>query len=347
MRKTLKKYFIPHKENDHRPHILRKEATLFFIAVIFVIELFFLAGVNYSPEYRGYFASIIRGVLVDETNINRVRQNLESLETNPLLEFAAEEKAKDMALKGYFSHVGPEGKTPWQWLGEAGYEYSYAGENLAVNFIDSQDVVNAWMNSEGHRANILNGKYTEIGIGTATGTYKGRETVFIAQYFGKPLARPTINVAPVINVAKAASSSEITKVNLSTVSTTKENTSNESKIVLGETINTNQSSTEESHFLAIVNTEVPEEQSEIKVSSGAVVRKSNIIKKTLSAPKSVVNDLLSVFGFIILLALILKIFIKVEIQHPILIMNGVILITLIVSALFLNKYIGYINAQIL
>jgi hypothetical protein len=91
-----------------------------------------------------------------------------------------------MAEKGYFSHTGPDGAQPWKWFREAGYRYEYAGENLAVNFNESEDVVNAWMKSPTHRANILKHDFTEVGIGVATGTYKGKEAVFVVQFFGKP-----------------------------------------------------------------------------------------------------------------------------------------------------------------
>ena len=69
-----------------------------------------------------------------------------------------------MAQKGYFAHVSPEGLTPWYWLGEVGYTFSHAGENLAVNFAEPEEVVDAWMNSLAHRTNILNGNFQEIGI---------------------------------------------------------------------------------------------------------------------------------------------------------------------------------------
>lgn len=99
-------------------------------------------------------------------------------------------KAQDMATKGYFAHTSPEGKkTPWYWLKQVGYQYQYAGENLAINFTDSKDVTNAWMNSPTHKANIVKDKYTEVGTGIATGLYEGRETVFVAQVYANPIVK--------------------------------------------------------------------------------------------------------------------------------------------------------------
>ncbi|MBI4101680.1 MAG: hypothetical protein HY443_01810, partial [Candidatus Nealsonbacteria bacterium] len=86
----------------------------------------------------------------------------------------------------YFSHVSPQGQNPWYWLDQVGYSFSYAGENLAVSFFESKDAVNAWMASPGHRKNILNGKFTEIGVGWALGKYQGRETIYLVQFFAKP-----------------------------------------------------------------------------------------------------------------------------------------------------------------
>ena len=101
---------------------------------------------------------------------------------------AAERKAQDMASRGYFAHSAPYGKDPWAWLREAGYEYRYAGENLAVRFVDSRDVIDAWMSSPSHRANITKAQYSEIGVGVAQGFYNGEPATYVVQYFGAPSA---------------------------------------------------------------------------------------------------------------------------------------------------------------
>ena len=132
-------------------------------------------------------AAVLPAVLDDLTNKERQTQNLPTLTINPLLNKAAEMKATDMAVKGYFAHTSPEGKTPWYWLAQVGYNYQYAGENLAIDFTDSKDVANAWMASPTHKANIVKGNYTEIGTGVADGMYEGKETVFVAQVYANPL----------------------------------------------------------------------------------------------------------------------------------------------------------------
>lgn len=147
----------------------------------------------------GNMAAVISAALVELTNEDRAKEELGTLSVNPLLVAAAQAKADDMAAKGYFAHVTPDGYQPWHFIQEAGYEYSSAGENLAVNFSDSENVEDAWMNSPTHRANILNAKFTEIGIATAKGEYQGRTTTFVVQMFGAPRA-DAVAAAPVIAV---------------------------------------------------------------------------------------------------------------------------------------------------
>jgi len=182
----LKKYFIPHEHNDYKPHILRREATLLILGIIFVVEFLFLIQVFVLFPKIKFFAEILENTLIQETNFNRLADNLPDLKINLLLTQAAQKKANDMATNSYFAHVSPQGITPWYWIDKVGYKYSYAGENLAINFSDSQDVVNAWMNSETHKANILSNNFTDIGIGIAKGMYQDKETIFIVQMFGRP-----------------------------------------------------------------------------------------------------------------------------------------------------------------
>lgn len=154
-----------------------------------VVCLFMAAGAadRFVKEIGSpYVAAVVSAVLVDLANDDRIELALPTLQVNPVLVAAAQAKANDMALKSYFSHTSPEGFDSWHWFKEAGYEYRYAGENLAVDFSDSGDVEKAWMRSPTHRDNIVSPKYTEIGIAVATGTYQGRPTVFAVQMFGMP-----------------------------------------------------------------------------------------------------------------------------------------------------------------
>lgn len=200
----LKKYFIPHKINGYKPHIMRE----FSVAIIFllVIALFVIAISNRVLVGRDFTALVLPKVLVDYTNTDRDLKNYGHLIVNPILEKAAQLKANDMAENSYFAHKSPDGKTPWYWFKQVGYDFSYAGENLAVNFNDSVDVNTAWMNSPGHKANIMNENFTEIGIATADGMYQGRKTTFVVQLFGRPAeSMPTQKIINTQTVKKVES----------------------------------------------------------------------------------------------------------------------------------------------
>jgi hypothetical protein len=182
----LKHVFLPTPENNHRPHVLRREAIITALSFLVLVEAFML-GANAFGLPLSQTASVLPAVLAQGTNSARVDDNLAPLSWNTKLAEAAQAKADDMAAKGYFAHVSPDGTTPWKWIADAGYQFEYAGENLAVDFTDSEDVVQAWLNSPTHRANILGEHYTDIGIGVATGMYKGKQSLFVVQEFGTPI----------------------------------------------------------------------------------------------------------------------------------------------------------------
>lgn len=136
--------------------------------------------------------------IFDETNNARVEENRPKLSYNALLEKAAIKKAQDMFALGYFDHNSPTGKTPSDFVLEAKYEYLTIGENLALGvFKNEKDLVDAWMNSPGHRANILNTHFTEVGISAIKGLYKGEEVYMSVQEFGKPAS---LCVAPSVTI---------------------------------------------------------------------------------------------------------------------------------------------------
>lgn len=156
-----------------------------------VISIFLASSLDVVVIRSEQFASVISSVLVDLANQDRSQNKLNGLTISPVLTKAAQLKADDMAQKGYFAHTAPDGTDPWYWFNQAGYKFSYAGENLAIDFSDSSAVNDAWMNSPTHRANILDQHYTEIGIATAQGMYQGRMTTFVVQEFGAPAKTPT------------------------------------------------------------------------------------------------------------------------------------------------------------
>jgi hypothetical protein len=182
----FKHHFIPSHHNAYRPHILRRPWLLFFFATTLAVEGFLVANLVVRQSSEVFLAAVVPGELIALTNDERTNDNLPAVKKNQLLTNAAQAKAEDMAAKGYFSHLGPDGKEPWSWITAAGYDYRFAGENLAVRFVDSSDVVKAWMASPSHRDNIVKPNYTEIGVGVANGVYQGQPATYVVQYFASP-----------------------------------------------------------------------------------------------------------------------------------------------------------------
>lgn len=182
---ALKHLFIPHEHNNYRPHFFR-EISVAIIVVSSIFLLGFSAGSSFLIHKTVLGASVAADVLVDLTNESRVALNVAPLTRSPVLDQVATLKADDMSTKGYFAHTSPEGITPWYWFQKVGYVFLYAGENLAINFTDSKDIEDAWLNSPTHRANLLNINFKEIGLATVSGVYNNGPTIYVVQEFGTP-----------------------------------------------------------------------------------------------------------------------------------------------------------------
>lgn len=123
--------------------------------------------------------------IVYHTNLNRQSEGFSILNQNTKLESSAQKKAQDMLDRQYFEHDSPEGIGVADLAKESGYEYIVVGENLARgDFKTADEVVLAWMNSPAHRENIMNNKYTDIGIGIVYGRYDGSDVWILVQHFG-------------------------------------------------------------------------------------------------------------------------------------------------------------------
>jgi len=122
--------------------------------------------------------------VINLVNKEREFRKLEILKENSLLFKAAREKSEDMINNNYFAHTSPNGLTPWHWIEKSGYDYIYAGENLALNFSSAESQHKAWMESPDHRRNIINPNYEEIGVAVKTGKINGKEAVITVQVFG-------------------------------------------------------------------------------------------------------------------------------------------------------------------
>lgn len=191
MKRIIKRTFVPNNDTNPQPLFWHPVSIFFFVfAILFLSGLVTLLQ-NKQDNKDTLLGNIQSGVLIAFTNKERVKVNIPALIVDETLARAAQLKAEDMAKNEYFSHYSPSGISPWYWFTKAGYEYQKAGENLAVNFKDSKDVVTAWMNSPTHKENIIKEGYTEIGIGMAEGVHKGKKATYVVQLFASPKTETT------------------------------------------------------------------------------------------------------------------------------------------------------------
>ena len=127
--------------------------------------------------------------VIKSTNAQRAKFDLPPLKENARLDNSAKLKVEDMFKNQYFDHTSPSGIVIGDLAAKVGYEFISIGENLALgNFENDEDLVDAWMNSPGHRENILDSKYIEIGVYVASGSFEGKTTWMAVQHFALPLS---------------------------------------------------------------------------------------------------------------------------------------------------------------
>lgn len=180
----LRHWFTPHVSNNFRAKILHNSGIFFVIAIILSSNLLINLLSSSPLHILGFSSSITIDEVVRETNAKRVAAGLSTLTYNEKLADAARRKADNMFKENYWAHFSPSGKSPWYWFGQAGYKYTFAGENLAKDFGSTGRMMEAWMASPTHKENIVNSKYREIGIAVVPGTLQGSETVLVVQLFG-------------------------------------------------------------------------------------------------------------------------------------------------------------------
>ena len=152
-------------------------------------------------SYQIAFASSITPRdLGDFLNKERTAHSLSTLAWNYKLEMAASAKAQDMIIRNYFDHYAPDGTSPWYFINEAQYHYKSAGENLAIDFVTSKAVHDAWMASPLHRENMLNAKYEDYAIAVKDGVINGEQTTVIVEMFGREDASMLAKTNQLINM---------------------------------------------------------------------------------------------------------------------------------------------------
>lgn len=380
----IKKIFVPHKDNNHKPYFLRNRITKHILGLVLVIEVFALLIISpvfsdlFSKKFD-YIAAVLPGVLVSKTNESREDVGQNELTSNQLLVLAAQMKANDMAEKSYFAHTSPDGKTPWYWLGLSGYRYKNAGENLAVNFVDSDDVHDAWMNSPTHKANILRDGFEEIGIATAEGYYKGKKAIFVAQFFGDPADSIPVNNVAINNTndsspieqenvletqgaqeevlgleveSNNSENKEEEKIPVSQVTVAQElskesNTNNVIEVAADETFIFNNPDSQGFETELVLGSDSLESGISNDKNIDQADLKISLWEKMLASPKTTLFYLMISILIVTVISLILKIFVHVKIQYPKLIINGLLIVVLIIGCIYLNHYLVNIYAEII
>ena len=179
---------VPHKGNQYRPQLIRIHSIIAMLLLVLVLQVAYGYITTGKFEVLGRSSNITTQELLDDTNAEREKQGLGSLQLNSKLSQAAYLKAQDMMTNGYWAHTSPSGVTPWYWLGQVGYDYSVAGENLAKNYPSADATVAAWMASATHRDNIMNTSYTDVGFAILNGTLSGKETTLVVAYYGEEMS---------------------------------------------------------------------------------------------------------------------------------------------------------------
>lgn len=337
MKGILKRYFIPHHSNNFQPHFWK--GMSFRLLILFVFVSF--GATFYAAQFAkqsGLSAQVIPSVLVDLTNQERKLNNVGALTVNQKLIDAAKQKAQDMFTNQYFAHNSPSGVSPWSWFDKVGYDFLSAGENLAIHYTDSTGVQTAWLNSPGHRANIVNGKYTEIGIAAVEGVYQGYPTTIVVEMFGKPaiffptavpsntstattsLGNPNTGVTQVVvknqepkEIKGVSTEKEVKPTQQKTISKTKNTSTETAKRVPIDTdiivVSQNEKTIEAVNIKPGL-IEKTEQESE-KITQISPSLKDQLIIN----PSAVLKTLYSILAILIAIALSLLIFIEVKKQH--------------------------------
>ena len=219
--KKIKFLIIPSKKNDYRPYFLLSNFLFVLVLSLVLIKLIYFSFFCFFPK-GFFFSEVSRSVLLTLTNQRRSNFGISNLKENSKLNKAAYLKAKDMITYDYFAHTSPSGKNPWYWLDKANYNYQYAGENLAIDFVESEELFQAWYSSSTHKANIINPRFQDVGMAIVSGEFKGRRTTVVVQYFGKGLAISSVHARetePTKKISSGSKEKTVTKTYIKPVST--------------------------------------------------------------------------------------------------------------------------------
>lgn len=190
---------IPHPKNDYRPHLIRRYGLVIIIFIIAGLQLGYNGSI--AGKVLGSESGVTISSLLEQTNLARSQNGIAKLKLNNKLNQAAYLKAQNMFAKQYWAHNAPDGTQPWKWLGDVGYNYDTAGENLAKNFASTNTTITAWMNSPEHRENILNSNYQDVGFAVVNGNLMGEPTLLIVAFYGLSVTDMAVGIQSNTNAA--------------------------------------------------------------------------------------------------------------------------------------------------
>jgi uncharacterized protein YkwD len=195
---TFVDLFIPSEENNYYPKSLNPRRLAFYALTALVIKVIVVAIVILYPLSAWLTPDILTNEskrILELTNQIRQSNGLQTLKENNNLTASATQKVQDMIVNQYFAHISPDNSGLIKWLENNNYQYTTAGENLAMGFMTAEDVVNAWVKSPTHYANLIDPSYKEIGVAMASGYFNNIDTTLAAQHFAAP-SNDTIKIKP-------------------------------------------------------------------------------------------------------------------------------------------------------
>lgn len=184
----IQKWLVPGRHNNYHPHALRPIGLSILVLLLIFINGSYNFTVARKLQVLGYATSISPYEIVALTNQERANRGLGALSNNAQLTQAAQSKAQHMFANNYWAHNAPDGTTPWYFISASGYSYTTAGENLAKDFNTSAGVMNGWMNSPGHQANVLGASFKDMGVAVVDGTLQGSQTTLVVALYAAPTA---------------------------------------------------------------------------------------------------------------------------------------------------------------
>jgi hypothetical protein len=171
-------------QNKNKNKKMKKEFKNYLRIYAVNSLLLILIGIFLLPSFANS-TIITEDNIVRLVNYERIKKGLSPLTTNTSLTTAAQKKANDIFKNNYFGHTISD-RAFSSWIKDEKYEYSYIGENLAIDFISSEGAINAWLDSPSHKQNLLNERFKETGVAVLDGKFKDKNTILIVQIFGTP-----------------------------------------------------------------------------------------------------------------------------------------------------------------